>query len=131
MIGIARTICACIAGAALAGMLLYAVFQSVLRFLPAPSFPLALHENASVETRSAPEPASDRINLNTADLDTLTLLPGIGEKTAEAILALRKEIDGIRYPEDLLLIKGIGAKKLESIYDLVYAGPTEEVKEIE
>lgn len=63
------------------------------------------------------------MNLNTASADELTALPGIGEKTAAAIIETRERIGAFRYPEDLLLVNGIGTKKLDSIYDLVYTEP--------
>lgn len=62
------------------------------------------------------------INLNTATMEELVSLPGIGEKTAAAILALREQIGCFHYPEDLLLVNGIGNAKLKAIFPLVYVG---------
>ena len=47
-------------------------------------------------------------------------LPGIGEKTAAAILALREELGGFHYREELLQVHGLGVGKLNAIYDLIY-----------
>ena len=86
--------------------------------------PLSLRaEDSFVPARSLPGDPDGRIDLNHADRDTLMTLPGIGGKTADAILEMREKLGYFRFPEDLLLVKGIGNAKLKSIYDLVYAEP--------
>jgi len=55
---------------------------------------------------------SGLINLNTASLDQLTTLPGIGAKTAEQILVYRKHVGKIKSLNELLNVKGIGEKKI-------------------
>lgn len=52
------------------------------------------------------------IDLNTATAEELMRLPGLGEKTAAAILAYRMSHNGFDSVEELLLIDGIGEKKL-------------------
>ncbi len=53
------------------------------------------------------------VNLNLADQESLSSLPGVGEKTAAAILAYRRQKGPFQKPEDLLSVKGIGQKKLD------------------
>ncbi|HPC32767.1 MAG TPA: helix-hairpin-helix domain-containing protein [Syntrophales bacterium] len=56
------------------------------------------------------------IDINTATRDEMVMVPGIGEKTAGDILALRSAIPGgIRKIDDLLMIKGIKEKRLEKL----------------
>ena len=55
---------------------------------------------------------SGTLNLNTATLDQLITLPGIGAKTAEQILAYRKRVGKIKSLNELLQVKGIGEKKV-------------------
>lgn len=64
--------------------------------------------------------AEKSINLNKASKQELMSLPGIGEATAENIIALRKKIGGFRKPEDLLKVKGIGSKKLDKIIKYIF-----------
>ncbi|MFV0435817.1 MAG: ComEA family DNA-binding protein [Desulfopila sp.] len=60
-------------------------------------------------------PLADKVNINTADLAILCTLPGVGEKTAAAILDYRKENGNFASIDDLARVKGIGEKKLDKI----------------
>ncbi|CAG1065463.1 hypothetical protein BAC1_01044 [uncultured bacterium] len=62
------------------------------------------------------------IDLNKASVQELTLLPGIGEKTALRIVEKRAELKGFSSVEELMEVKWIGKAKLEKIRDLVIAG---------
>ena len=55
------------------------------------------------------------ISLNTADLETLMMIKGVGEKTAQQIIDYRDKQGSYKSIEDLLNIKGIGEKKLEKM----------------
>ena len=55
------------------------------------------------------------VNINTADKETLVLLPGIGPVAAEAILAYRKDNGNFKSIEELTKVKGIGDKTLEKL----------------
>ena len=50
----------------------------------------------------------EKIDLNTADVSTLSQLPGIGEGLAERIIRYREEHGGFRSAEELMQVKGIG-----------------------
>jgi len=60
-------------------------------------------------------PARKSININSADISKLMLLPGIGEKTAEAIIYYRKKHIKFSSLKEILNVKGIGIKKLNKI----------------
>ena len=64
----------------------------------------------------------EKINLNTADVDELTTLPGIGPVIAQRIVDFREEYGPFSAVEELLDVSGIGEKKLEAVKDLVYVG---------
>jgi competence protein ComEA len=59
--------------------------------------------------------ASGLINLNTATLDELCELNGVGEATAQAIIDEREANGPFASVEDLLRVSGIGEKKLAKI----------------
>ena len=63
-----------------------------------------------------------KININTASADTLTMLPGIGEKLSERIVEYRQKNGPFRKVSDLLSIKGIGQALLDSISDYITLG---------
>ena len=56
-----------------------------------------------------------KIDINSADAQMLTDLPGIGPKTAERIHDYRKAHGPFKSVDDLLNIKGIGPKVLDKI----------------
>ncbi|HTQ41260.1 MAG TPA: helix-hairpin-helix domain-containing protein [Polyangiaceae bacterium] len=71
--------------------------------------------------------SDDPVILNTANVDDLRRLPGIGEKRANAILALRSHLGGrFRAIEDLLKVKGIGRATLRRLRPLVRLDPAPE-----
>ena len=56
---------------------------------------------------SAFTPSPNSININIAAADELEKLPGIGRKTADAIIAFRNENGPFRRVEHLMLIRGV------------------------
>lgn len=69
----------------------------------------------------APSPGTpaEKIDINTADLETLTTLPGIGETRAQAIIDDRQANGPFRIPEDLTRVSGIGESILEGLLDYI------------
>jgi len=69
----------------------------------------------------SPDPLAGgrKININTADLEELLLLPGIGEVRAQAILDDRAANGPFRFPEDLTRVEGIGEGILEELLDYI------------
>lgn len=92
---------------------------------------IELDEHADISNYSLNEPLSnkqvinigsneiERVSLNTASIEELCKLNGIGIKTAEAIVKYREEHNGFKYIEELMMIKGIGEKKFEKIKDQI------------
>lgn len=55
------------------------------------------------------------VNVNTASVDQLQLLPRVGPTVAARIVEHRESHGEFRAPEDLLLVKGIGEATLERL----------------
>ena len=63
--------------------------------------------------------AQQLLDINTATVEQLQQLPGIGEKIAERIVKYREEHGYFKKAEDLLNVEAIGEKKLEAIKPLI------------
>lgn len=61
----------------------------------------------------------ETVNINTADVETLAQLQGIGEKKAQAIVAWREENGDFVSVEQLVEVSGIGAATLEANRDIL------------
>lgn len=70
-----------------------------------------------------PAPAKPAINLNTATIEQLDSLPGIGRKTAELIIEYRTKSGGFKRIEELMNVKGIGEKSFLKLKPLVVIPP--------
>lgn len=57
--------------------------------------------------------AEKRVNINTADAETLTLLPRVGSVVAKRIVEFREANGKFSAIEDLMLVQGIGERTFE------------------
>lgn len=62
------------------------------------------------------------ININTADVHQLSMLPGIGETLAQRIIDYREHNGAFDSIEDLMQVEGIGEKRLETITAYITTG---------
>lgn len=60
-----------------------------------------------------------KVNINTATVEELKTLKGIGEKKAEAIIEYRKQNGSFKNKEELMKVRGIGKKLYESFQERV------------
>jgi len=68
---------------------------------------------------SASSSPSGKVNINTADAETLKTLKGVGDATAEKIIADREANGPFSQPSDLMRVSGIGEKKFAAIKDSI------------
>ena len=63
---------------------------------------------------SKPDP-SGRVNINTASVEQLTALPGVGAKLAARIVEQRQKSGAFRSTQELMNVKGIGEKNFAKL----------------
>ncbi len=66
------------------------------------------------------------VNINSAEVSQLTLLPRVGPSVAQPIVEHRKQNGAFQSPEDLMLVRGIGEKTFQLIkpYVAISGEPT-------
>ncbi len=74
---------------------------------------------SSPTSGSAPVAGAGPVDLNTATLEQLESLPGVGPATAQAILSFREKEGRFDSVESLLDVRGIGDAKFEALRELV------------
>jgi competence protein ComEA len=65
---------------------------------------------------------SSKININTATIEELTQLKGVGPNHAAKIIAFRNKNGPFKVPEDLVQVPGIGIKTFEKNKDVIVVG---------
>ena len=70
---------------------------------------------------STPNP--DLVDINTAGLDELESLPGIGPTAAQNIINYRNQHGPFQQIEDIMNVPGIGPATFNQLQDLITAGP--------
>ena len=73
----------------------------------------------STEEAADEQVIDGKININTADIELLDKLDGIGKSTAQKIIDYRNANGNFESIEELTLVSGIGEKKLDAIRDKI------------
>ena len=94
------------------------------RRLTAASLALLLAFVASTGLAAAagkPAPAG-KVNINTASVEQLQTLPGVGEKLAARIVEYRQKSGGFKATQELMNVKGLGEKNFQKIQGYLSVG---------
>lgn len=83
---------------------------------------ISIIQSSISDTLSSENTAPVLININTANVSELALLPGIGETYAQRIVDFRNKNGPFDSVEQLLKVEGIGTKRLEAFLDCVTVG---------
>jgi competence protein ComEA len=65
------------------------------------------------------KPATDKININTANASELEKLPGIGPKVAQRIVDYRTKNGAFKKAEEIMKVTGIGEKIFARMKDMI------------
>jgi len=76
-------------------------------------------KDEKTNTSTTVETTSTLVNINDADIEKLTTLPGIGESKAKNIIEYRKTNGNFKTIEDLKNVSGIGDSTFEKIKSLI------------
>ena len=87
----------------------------------APSCVKLPHKPLSVDSQTASSAVQNKvtsppqIDINTASLDELEKLPGIGKSLAARIIAHREKYGRFRRPEHLIIVRGISDRRFRQM----------------
>lgn len=76
-------------------------------------------EEISAGVTSKEEAKEGKVNINTATVEELKTLKGVGDKKAEAIIEYRKKNGSFKTKEDLMKVRGIGKKLFDSFQERI------------
>ena len=83
---------------------------------------LAIVAAAAAPAALAATADAAKININTAAVDELVTLPGIGKAYAQRIVDYREKNGPFKKVEELINVRGIGEKTFEKIRDRLTVG---------
>jgi competence protein ComEA len=103
-------------------LLLVTLFACTLSLSPLSeaTYAASAKNEVTSSTDTAKKQIPQEININTADQEMLTQLPGIGPVTAEKIVEYRKVNGKFESVDELTNVKGIGNKTLAKLKPYLY-----------
>lgn len=89
---------------------------------PSQSFAMPAPEPVTADPAQPPEEAPTLVNINTATVEELVTLPGIGAVLADRIIEYRQEYGRFVTTEQLMDVSGIGEQRYAELAPLVTVG---------
>lgn len=83
--------------------------------------PTRIPSNSNATSSTGPASIIRKININTASVEELEKLPGIGKALAARIVEHRENYGPFRKPEHLMVVPGISDRKFRRMRDLIVA----------
>jgi competence protein ComEA len=83
---------------------------------------LALGLSSGVALAAAKEAPAGKVNINSASVQQLSALPGVGEKLAARIVEYRQKSGGFKSVQELMNVKGVGEKNFARLQPFLTAG---------
>jgi competence protein ComEA len=74
---------------------------------------VALAAALAGQALAAPAAEADKVNVNTASLQELQLLPRVGPSLAQRIVEFREANGPFKAPEELMRVRGVGERTFE------------------
>lgn len=86
------------------------------------AFVLALTLSSGLALAAAKPAPAGKVNINTASVQQLTVLPGVGEKLAARIVEYRQKSGGFKAVQELMNVKGVGEKSFAKLQPFLTSG---------
>ncbi|MCM1566568.1 MAG: helix-hairpin-helix domain-containing protein [Dehalobacter sp. 4CP] len=80
-------------------------------------------ENSVAQSAGTTDGLSTKVNINTAGINELDTIPGIGPALAQRIIDYRTENGWFSAPEEIQNVSGIGSKTYEKMEKYISVGP--------
>ena len=103
--------------------------RTILGVLLVSALALSAGPSAMAQSDKSSATAKVTVNLNTATVDQLADLPGVGKATAQRILEYRQKNGGFKKIEELMNVKGIGEKSFLNLKPMITVAKTDKPAE--
>jgi competence protein ComEA len=86
------------------------------------AFALAAFLSSGLAIAAGKPAPTGKVNINTASVEQLTTLPGVGPALAARIVEHRQKAGSFKAPAELMTVKGIGEKNFSKIQGYLTVG---------